>query len=130
MMRSSSRAAVLLEVVFAMALFFLAAGVVAGGLHASMRAAKRVQTDAQGANLLVITISEIQMGLIPVASDGPNAFDLGPEGWTWQVIVTSEEFALQGPQMERVEVVVRNEATGWAYRSGLLMPDDTAGGLP
>jgi len=119
---------VLLEVVLAMTLFFLAAGVIVGGLNSALRAVQQVRLESQGADLAVTLLSEIQMGLMPIASDGPNAYqDEELAGWTWQTVASpADSGAGDGGELTRVEVVVANSSANFAYRLAELLPGSSS----
>jgi hypothetical protein len=120
---------VLLEVVLAMAIFFAAALVILAGLSASVRGLQRVQLEAQAQDLAVSLLSEVEMGLVPLTSDGPTDYD-EPElaGWSWEVAVEPYEepqIGLELPEFRRVEVIVRHES-GYKASLSTLMTDEQA----
>ena len=120
---------VLLEVVLAMAIFFGAALVILAGLSASVRGVQRVQTEAQAQDLVVSLLSEVEMGLVPLTSDGPTEYE-EPElaGWSRQIVVEPYEepqIGLELPEFHHVLVVVRHES-GYAASLTTLMTDEQA----
>ena len=119
---------VLLEVVFALTLFFSAALVVMAGLNSALRTAQRVQLEAQAADLAVTLLSEIQMGLVPPNNDGPITYeDEDFTDWSWEVVAeTYEEDTLEValPEFLHVEVVIRHEPSGYAYHLTELMTEE------
>lgn len=124
--RRRGKGVMLLEVVLALALFFVTAGVIFGGLDASIGALRRLRLEAQAADLAVTLLSEIQMGLVPAADDGPNSY---PEAealkdWTWQIVTAPAEQTVEGPPFKQVRIVIVNTARGYTYRLGRLMPDE------
>lgn len=117
---------VLLEVVFAMALFMVGCGVVFSGLNASFAAAEKVQLAGQAADLAVTKLSELQLGEIDLADDGPNAYeeeDLA--AWTWEIVVGSLESSLADQSdLLQVEVIVRNTERNTVQRLVCLMAEE------
>lgn len=114
--RPGWRAAALLEVVLALALFFGVAVGILGGLSASVRAAREIRLDAQAADLAVTLLSEIQLGVVAVENDGPRPYEEPLENWTWQVAITPVTGTLTDLKLTRVEVVVRNLPENYTYR--------------
>ncbi len=123
-----NRGMVLLEVVLAIALFAVSAAVLLGALNSSIRTVDRVRHDAIAADLLVTTQSMLQMGLIETVDAGPESFESGPEGWTWQVITESIQADPDAPAMQRVEVVITHEPSGVERRLARLEPAPTEEG--
>jgi len=129
-MRSSSprSGVVLLEVVLAMSLFFAAAMVILAGMNASLRGIQRVQLEARAQDLAVTALSEVQMGLVPLTSDGPTQYeDAALTGWTRQIVVEPYEerqLGLELPAFHRVEVAIRYEPTGYSTSLTILLPDE------
>jgi hypothetical protein len=116
---------VLLEVVFAMALFMLGCGVVFSGLNASFAGAEKVRLAGQAADLAVTKLSQLQLGAIDMADDGPNAYeeeDLA--AWTWEIVVGSLESSLTDESdLQQVEIVVRNTERNTVHRLACLMAE-------
>ncbi len=130
------RGAVLMEVVFALSLFFVGAVFVMNGLNGALRGVGTIRLEADAADLAVTTFSEVQMGLTPLQSVGPvGVAYAGSEGWTYELVVSGVEDAFDLPQLKRLEIVVRNEAGEFAYRTTHLMwenpnPQPVAPGVP
>jgi len=128
------RGIVLLEVVFALTLFFSAALIVMAGLNSALRTAQRVQLEAQAADLAVTLLSEVQMGMVSLTSDGPNPYeeeDLAD--WSWEIVVeTYEENTLEIalPEFQKVDIIIRNDATGYSYRLTELMTEELLSAPP
>jgi len=116
--RARARGVVLLEVVLAVALFALAAGVVGGGLSGSLRTARRLEAEATAADLAVTVVSWLDLGLLPLEDAGPEAFeDEDRLGWTWQVMTGPADDAAEiDDGLVRVEITVRNRETGGLAR--------------
>src|SRR5262249_35492348 len=130
------RGALLLEVVFALALFVGAATVLLGGFNASTRAAQNIKIEATAEDLAVTVMSQIQMGLIPTTDNGPNPIDdPNYDGWTWQLVTADVTTGQQTPgaisvNLKRVEVIIANPDAGFTRRlSRLVAPNDNLTGL-
>ncbi len=119
---------VLLEVVLAMSLFFASAMVILAGLSSSLSGMQRVQLEARAQDLAVTALSEVQMGLVPLASDGPTEYeDAALAGWTRQIVVEpyqEQQLGLKLPAFQRVEVTIRYQPTGYATSLTILMPEE------
>lgn len=118
MKEEGQEGAILMEVVLALALFVGAAVVIGGGLSASMRALDRVRLEGHALNLAITVLSELQMGIKPVTSAGPEPFDPPFELWSWQTIVT--ETGVEGA-LPAVEVVIRHEEENHVLRLAQLL---------
>jgi len=122
------RAVILLEVVLALALFFAGALVILAGLNSSLSGIQRVEMEAEAADLAVTLLSEVQMGVVQVVSDGPSGYeDPALADWTWQIAVEpyeEQQLGLELPEFQRVEVTIRHEPTGYATSLILLMADE------
>lgn len=106
----SRSGAVLLEVILALALFAFAAAVVSSSLHSAVERTARLHAQTHALDLAVSVLSEIQMGVRPLASAGPEPFEAPFEQWTWQVEVTPYSFDTEDTSgLQLVAVVVRNE---------------------
>lgn len=119
-----SPGAALLEVVLALALFFMAVSVISGGLGTSLRAAARLREQSVAADLAVSAASELQMGLRELVDQGPDALaDDGPlADWTCQIDVEPVQ-NIEG--MLDVRVVITNELTGRSRQLAFWMPGET-----
>jgi hypothetical protein len=113
---------VLLEVLFALALLSAGVAVILSGLGGSAREATRMRTAADGADLAVSVLSQVQAGMIEIRTDGPFPAEEPHLDWTWELLV---EDVLLGseydPAMLQVEVVVRHEPSGYTHRLVQLM---------
>lgn len=116
---------VLLEVVIAASLFFIAGIFVMDGLNSAIRGVSTIKLEAEAMDLAVTTFSEVQMGLTPLQSVGPVgvAFS-GAEGWTYELVVSGLEDALDMPQLKKLEIIVRNEEKGFTHRTTHLVWDN------
>lgn len=106
----AARGAILLEVVLAMTLFVFGAAAVATALSRSLDSARRLRIRARAADLAVTTVSEIQMGVLPLERVEPTYFDeVDLRQWTWAVAVEPLE---QIESMRVLTVTVAHEPTG------------------
>lgn len=128
---SSRRGVVLLEVVLAMAIFFGAAMIILAGLSTSLRGVYRVGLDAQAQDLAVSLLSEIQMGLVPLTSDGPAEYEEEElVGWTYEIVVEpydEPQLGTEMPEFHTVEVIIRHESGSSASLTTLMTEEQTTG---
>ena len=119
------KGAILMEVVMALGILFLSAGVLLGGLSMSFRTVKRLKLETQAADLAVSVLSKIQMGQLGIASDGPNVYlDENLEGWTWEVVTEPvEQESLEDAEFTRIEIVIGNETADFKHRLAYLSPE-------
>lgn len=131
-LRGRNRGAVLLEVVLAMSLFFMTATFVMNGLNGSMGAVSTAKLEADAADLAVTVLSEVQLGLIPLNSDGPVAIDLkGYEGWAWQLVVEDSQNTTDLPELKQIAIVIRHDDEDFTHRtSHLLWNNPNRGAAP
>jgi len=117
-------AAVLMEVVFALALLSLAGAVMSGGLSASFRAVERGRLVAQAADMAVTKMSEIETGQLQAANDGPNSYaDENLQDWTWQIVAAPlDDQPLQDVTMQEVQVVISHQPSRTLHRLSQVMP--------
>jgi type II secretory pathway pseudopilin PulG len=107
---NARRGAVLLEVVLALVLFAAAAAIIGAGLHSAMHGVERQKLNAHASNLAVSVLSEIQMGLRPAESGGPESFESPFDHWTWQLVLTPTETENGEPgDLTLVEVIIRHD---------------------
>ena len=115
---------ILMEVVLALTIFCLTAGIVLSGMSASFDAAKQVFFGAKAADLAVTKMSVIRLEEVEMANTGPNEYeeeDLA--NWTWEIAVEMQEpYTLAEEQEARVEVIIRNSETGYVHRLVSLLP--------
>jgi len=116
------RAAVLLEVVLALAIFVGMAMAVLGGLSTSVRSARHVGLEARAADLAVTLLSEMELGLVAVEDAGPESYeDEALQDWTWEVVVSPLTSELPDLDVTRVEVIIRNAPFGYTFRTYRLL---------
>jgi len=119
----SRRGAVLMEVILALVLFVGAATVITGAFNASVNSVERLRLQTHAANLAVTVLSEMQMGILPVESAGPEPFEAPFERWTWETQVSAlDGETFSGGQLNHVEVIVRLEEESMVYRLAQAMP--------
>ena len=122
------RGIVLLEVVIAMAMFFSAAAIILGGLSQSGRAMMRLKIEAQAADLAVTKLSEVQMRIVPLVSDGPTAYLDPMQDWSWQLVVESlDNPSMDLPEFKRLVVIITHAPTHFTYRLQEIMSDAASG---
>ena len=115
------RAAILLEVVLALALFAAAAAIIGAGLGSSIDAVERQRLNTHAADLAVSVMSELQVG-IRKSETGPEAFEPPFEHWSWELRLAPVESELgQGTQLSLVEVVVRHDDPPIVHRLGQVL---------
>jgi type II secretory pathway pseudopilin PulG len=117
---------VLLEVVVALVLFVTAATIIGSGLSASVDEVERLRLNVQADSLAASILAELQMGVQPVESSGPNPFDAPFDKWTWQTVVETLEDAIQGTStLQKVEVIIRNQNRPVVCRLTQFLPEVT-----
>jgi hypothetical protein len=123
-LRAGGGGLVLVEVVLAVTLFFCGALVVLTGLSASLHTANRVRTEADGADLAVTLLSEVQMGLVPLVDDGPNEYEEEElADWTWEIVTSDVETRTEAPPLVRVEIIIHNARENCTCRLVQLFPE-------
>lgn len=137
---SSSRSrpvsgAALLEVLLAVALFAAAAAIVTSALNASMGSLERQRRGLQALNLAASTLAEIQLGIRPATSQGPQPFPAPDDAWALEVLTTPlEQDAAAGPSgLVRAEVVIRHLESPVVQRLGEIVraqPQAATNGVP
>jgi type II secretory pathway pseudopilin PulG len=117
------RGSILLEVVVALALFVFAATVITGGLNTSVQEVERLRLNLHASNLAVSVLSELQMGLKPTETSGPNPFEPPFELWSWEVQATPLNNTTDNAfPLQSVEVVVRYQTRPIVRRLTQLIP--------
>ena len=123
-------AAVLLEVIFSLALFCSMAAVIVGSLNASLGALRQVRLEARAADLAVTLLSEIQMGLVALQDQGPQDYaeqDLAD--WNWQIVTSAVDNSSLDVSLTRAEIVIFNKTQGYTYRLVQLFRIEQTEGL-
>lgn len=132
-MRARPSGAILLEVVFALALLAAAAGVILGSMSASIHAAERVRSEATLADVSVTLSSLVQMGLVPMDDAEGQAFeDPKLEGWTYTIKTTAIDTGVTAgdgapTELKHVTLTVTAPNNGGSLLTASLMRVPTTG---
>lgn len=121
---ASSKGAVLLEIVLAMAIFVFSAAVVQSGLVSCLRSLSTVRLQNQAVNLGVTKLSEIQMGLLDVAGTELTSFEEEDESlseWEWQVTAEPIGEDAETSPMTLVTVTITNTSQRITYQLTEIM---------
>jgi len=118
-----------MEVVFALSLFAVSAGVVLGGLYVSVRTVNHMELESLAADLSVTVLSRVQMA-DELESVGPEGFEGDDEylaDWTWLAEVSDTQLPAdeleETPQLKQVEITIENSAEGFSYSVVYLLRD-------
>ncbi len=119
---SRPHGAVLLEVILSLSLLVAASSVILGGLNNCARQLEDIRLEGTGADLAISLMSQIEMGLLDPADEGPVSYESPLEQWSWQVVTQSLDPSTDEPPLKQVEVIVRYtpEAPGRAYTYRLV----------
>lgn len=135
--RDGRQAGVLLEVLLALMLFAAVAAVVTTAFNASVNSLERQKLGAQALNLAASTIAEVQLGIRPANSDGPQAMETPLEDWTWETALTpTESVSGDVTGLSRLEVIIRHQKSPTVQRLAQMvrLPQDgstnATGSLP
>lgn len=120
-LRTRAGGAVLFEVILALVLFVAAATIVTSGFNASITSLDRLRLNAHAEGLAVSVLSEVQMGIRPLESLGPEPFEKPFEAWTWEVVVSAADTSERAP-LRQVEIVIRQPEEETTYRLLQLLP--------
>lgn len=131
------RGAVLLEVLLALALFVFAAAVITSSLNSGVERVTRLRVQLHALDLAVTVMSELKLGILPLATAGPEPFDAPFDQWTWQVEATPYTFTDSSVDdseavstLQLVTVTVKNDQnTGFQQLTEILGPPPARGGL-
>jgi hypothetical protein len=118
------RALVLLEVVLALGLFVMTAGIVSAGLAAALGAEERIRREANLADRLVTLFASLEIGALPLLDGGPNPFpDVEDDDtWQWELSVEPWEIGLErDPGLVRVVATVRHLPSGTAHEMARIL---------
>jgi Tfp pilus assembly protein PilV len=104
---------ILLEVLIALSLFVIGAGVIGMAVRSSLEAMRSSATSMQAANLAQSILTKLEAGMLPIAPAGATPIqqlEAVPQdadaGWTFEVAV--EEVASDYPSLKRVTVTIRS----------------------
>jgi type II secretory pathway pseudopilin PulG len=113
MSRSAVRAAVLLEVLLALALFVAASAIMTVALNASISSLDRQRLGMHAANLAASVLAEIQLGIRPMASSSRKPLEAPFQDWTWELdVAPAEGPGGEATGLSRVEVTIRHQTQG------------------
>jgi len=118
---------VLLEAIFALTLFAATAAVVIGGLNSCIQNVNDLRMKAKAGDLAVTLLSEIQMGLVPPADDGPTDYPVPDEDWCWQIVTAPLDPVPSAPPQTQLKIIITNKVE--AYSCSLVFVV-TTGGAP
>ncbi len=119
----------LLEVVLALALLVLTAGLLTGAMRMVVPAVEGMRLDMEAEDLAVTVLSEVAAGLRPMVSQGPETFDEPWQQWTWSVEVeaVTEDVRL-ADRLSVVTVRVEHAQREKVYELRQMMHRDGADG--
>jgi type II secretory pathway pseudopilin PulG len=117
-------AAVLLEVILALALFAATAAIVTTGINSSVNSVERLRLTTHAGNLAATIISEIKLGDRSSAMTEAEPFEEPFTNWTYQVSAgTGSGTTFESAEsFQQVEVVIRNVARPFEFRFGEILP--------
>ena len=106
-----------------MVLFVGAASVITRGLNASVNEVAMLRLNLHANNLAASVLAEMQMGLQPVESSGPNAFAPPFADWTWEATAAPvNDTTIAGSQLQNVEIIVRHQSPPLVWRLVQYLP--------
>lgn len=123
----------LLEVIFAVALFSAAAAIVIGGLSACLRVNRDLRTESTAADLAVTLLSQIQMGTVPATDDGPAEYPEPQQDWSWQIVTADVDTQNpDAPPLTLVTILITRKGDddhpgGYTFTLAQQLPRDWAG---
>jgi hypothetical protein len=129
----SRRGAILLEVIFSIALLAGACAAIIGGFNACAQANRDLWMESKAADLAVTMLTEMQMGVVPPEDDGPTDYADPLADWCWQVVTADlPPQTLDGPTMRQVQIVVTYKPDSYSYTLMELVnvPGATVTGTP
>jgi type II secretory pathway pseudopilin PulG len=121
--RPSESAAVLLEILLAVALFVAASAVVTTSLNSSIQALDRQHLRLHAANLASSILAEIQMGARSSTPSPAQALEAPFQEWTFEVVGEPSPSDFSGvASLEQVTVVVRHQTEPVVHRLSQRLP--------
>ncbi len=127
--RARRQAAVLLEVLLALALFVAAAAVATSALNSSLQSVERQKLSTQALNHAASVLAELQLGIRPVAALARRPLDPPYQDWTCEVELTPSESSDGGiTGLARVEVIIRHQQEPVVRRLAEVLRLDTGRG--
>jgi hypothetical protein len=117
--------AVLLEVIFSVALMAAACGAIIGGFHACTQTNHELWLESRAADLAVTLLSEIQMSGGAVMDEGPTDYPAPFDDWTWQVATTDlDPQSDPAMTMMQIRITITHKAGDCSYTLYWLAPAD------
>ena len=117
-----ARAAVLLEVLLALALFVVASAIVTASLNASLRSLDRQRLQLHAANLSASALAEIQLGIRPSTPSPAQPIAAPQDAWSVEVAPHDAPPDFSGAQpLEHVQVIVRHRSEPVVQRLSLRL---------
>jgi len=117
---------VLLEVVLAMALFAMSAGILLIGMNAATEALVRTRLQTHGSDLAHSVMAMLEAGILSPADGidtGSQTAAWVPADWSWQVTTEPTQAAMADGSLVRVQVRVVHEPTGYSRRMVQWVPN-------
>lgn len=104
--------AALFEVIIALALFVAMAAVMTSALSSSLDSLDRQRLNTHATNLASSILAELELGVRPTESGGPQPVGFPYEDWTWEAVITGTETETgEASGLSRVEVIVRHKSS-------------------
>ena len=110
---SRTGGAVLLEVLLALMIFAMTAGLFSGAFGRTARTLAELDRQARAADLMVTVVSELQLGLIELTDAGPEPFEPPLDNWTWQVTLESLDGVDPTLPLHAVAVTITDTDSGY-----------------
>lgn len=126
---TTARAAALLEIIFAISLLAAAAGTILSAFDASIDSLGRLRLAGQASDLAVTLVSQVQMGDLPAADDGPNQYDEPLEDWSWEIVTEDLPEPIEGVVIRKVRIIVTNTVEDYAHELAYLVAGNEDDGL-
>lgn len=136
--RQSARpvAAVLMEVLLALALFVAAAAVATSALNSAMESLERQKLGLHALNLASSTLAELQLGIRPLTPQSVQPLTAPFQDWAWELALApleneGSEESPAGSGLVRAEVVIRHSTKPIVQRlSQVMKPRPVATNAP
>lgn len=126
-----TQAAVLLEVLLALALFVVASAMVTASLNASLRSLDRQRLHLHAANLAASTLAEIQLGSRPPTPAPAQPLPTPLDAWSVEITPHDAPPDFSGSQpLDHIQVIVRHRSEPIVQRLSLRLAPVTALALP
>ncbi len=123
---TSQRAAVLLEVILALTLFVFAASIISTSLQTAVDRTQRLHAQAHSLDLAASVLAEIEIGIRPAQSAGPDHFEAPFAAWTWQIEASPYTFGgTDSAALQLVNVIVRQDSASAVQRLSRIIEDAT-----